>query len=428
MPLRIGYLTTGSSRDMGNWSGLVRHIRDALEDCGHDIYDLDGFVPRIPWATRTRGWRARFLMGKPYGYDRDVRLALSFAALADEKIARLSLDCVVSAQTYPATMLRTSVPVASWCDATFHALMDVYPGYSDISEDSIRQGHYLERRAIQRSCFLAYASEWAAADAIQYYGGDPDKIAVIPFGANCAAGFSSLAEARSAVLAKAASPFRLLFVGRDWNRKGGALAVEVLNELRQQRINAELWVVGCEPFAGAPPPGVKVIGPLNKANASDLAQWRECFAQSDVLFVPTRAECFGVVFAEAAAFALPSVSTRVGGVGDAVVDGVTGFLFAPEEDARPYVEILRRLARNRRFYSQSAVNAFTYYRRTLNWASAGQRFSELLMERLERDVRDRADGGSTAGSRRDSRVRSTTSSLNDFTSLPGAEPRYAIDN
>jgi glycosyltransferase involved in cell wall biosynthesis len=266
--------------------------------------------------------------------------------------------------------------------------MGVYPGYSDISEDSIRQGHYLEGRAIGRACFLAYASQWAANDAIQYYNADPDKVSVIPFGANCAAGFSSSAEAQAVVLAKAGTPFRLLFVGRDWDRKGGALAVEILNRLRQQWINAELWVVGCDPFGGSPPPGVKIIGHLNKANAFDLARWRHCFAQCDVLLVPTRAECFGVVFAEAAAFALPSIATRVGGVGDAVIDGVTGFLFAPEEDARPYVEILRRLATDRRFYFQTALNAFTYYRANLNWKTAGRRFTELLMARLDRDLHD----------------------------------------
>ena len=182
--LKIGYLTTGCADDILNWSGLVKHIRDALEDYGHEIHAIDGFCPRVPFGTRVRGWRSRFILGKPYGYDRDISLAASFARLAEKKIARLSLDCIVSAQTYPATMLATSIPVASWCDATFHALMNIYPGCADISEDSIQQGHYLERSAIARSCFLAYASRWAADDAIGYYGAEPKKVAMVTFGAN----------------------------------------------------------------------------------------------------------------------------------------------------------------------------------------------------------------------------------------------------
>jgi glycosyltransferase involved in cell wall biosynthesis len=267
--------------------------------------------------------------------------------------------------------------------------MGVYPGYTEISEDSIRQGHYLERRAIRRACFLAYASEWAADDAIRYYGADPHRVAVIPFGANCAAGFSSAAEARSAANAKPMAPFRILFVGRDWERKGGPMAVEILNALRQSGIDAELCVIGCEPFRGAAPPGVRIVGHLDKSRAADLTQWRNCFAASHVLLVPTRAECFGVVFAEAAAFALPSVATRVGGVASAVIDGVSGFLRAPGEGVQAYVEILRRLATDRKFYCDTASSAFAHHRSTLNWKSAGGKFTELLIERLDHDRRDR---------------------------------------
>ena len=380
--LKIGYLTTGSSRDVLNWSGLVKHIRDALEDCGHAIYDVDGLLPRVPLGTRLRGWRSRFVFGTPYGYDRDMRLAQSFAKLAKEKIADLSLDCIVSAQTYPATMLRTSIPVASWCDATFHALMGVYPGYEEISQDSIRQGHQLERNAIQRSCFLAYSSRWAANDAVSFYGADPAKVAVVPFGANCAPAYSCLDVVQSAVIAKAMTPFRMLFVGRDWERKGGPLAVAILHELRRRGIDAELWVIGCNPFAEAPPPGVRCFGLLDKSQSADLATWRNCFRESHVLLVPTRAECFGVMFAEAAAFALPSIATNIGGVSDAVADGLSGFLFAPHEGPKPYADILQRLASHRAYYRDSAVNAYRHFCQALNWKAAASRFTDLLLVRL----------------------------------------------
>ena len=381
--LKIGYLTAGSADDILNWSGLVKHIRDALEDYGHEIYAIDGFWPRVPIATRLRGWRSRFILGKPYGYDRDVSLALSFARLAEKKIARLSLDCIVSAQTYPATMLSTAIPVASWCDATFHALMGIYPGCAQISEDSIQQGHYLERNAISRSCFLAYASRWAADDAIRYYGADPNKVEVVPFGANCAPAFTSSEAAREAVLAKPQKPFRILFVGRDWHRKGGPLTLEILSQLRGRGVNAELCIIGCEPFPQGPPPAVTCFGLLDKSNPVQLATWRNCFAKSHVLVVPTRAECFGVVFSEAAAFALPSVAAAIGGVPDAVADGTSGFLFDSNDSAVWYVDVLQHLANDRVFYYDAAMRAYGHYCSTLNWGTAAARFTELLLQRLK---------------------------------------------
>jgi glycosyltransferase involved in cell wall biosynthesis len=393
--LRIGYLTAGNSRDVLNWSGLAKHIRDALEDWGHDIQEIDSFLPKVPLKTRLRGWRSRFILRKPYGYDRDVKLARSFAKLAERKIANRSLDCIVSAQTYPATMLRTTIPVASWCDATFHALMGVYPGYAEISKDSIRQGHYLERNAIQRSCFLAYASHWAADDAITYYGADPAKVAVVPFGANCSSAFASREAAEFAVHCKPMTPFRLLFMGRDWERKGGPLAVRILAELRQRGVDAELWVAGCSPFTAEVPAGVKCFGYLDKSHVDDLATWRRCFRECHALLMPTRAECFGVVFAEAAAFGLPSIATRIGGVADAVGDQVSGFLFAPDEGPDPYVDTLQRLASDHGYYRQTAMSAYRHYVTALNWRTAAAKFTELLLTRLEaqnRSKRLRAPG------------------------------------
>jgi glycosyltransferase involved in cell wall biosynthesis len=380
--LRIGYLAAGQTNDVLNWSGLTMHIRDALAGCGHEIFNIDGLLPSVPFTTRLRGWRARFIDQCAYGYDRDIALAQSFARLVEEKIAALSLDCIVSAQTYPTTMLHTDIPVASWCDATFHALMGVYPGFDQISADSIRQGHALERRAIGRAVFLAYSSRWAAQDAVNFYGADPDKVAVIPFGANCAPAFRNLEAAESALRDKTTKPFRMLFVGRDWQRKGGPLAIDILAELRRRRINAELWVIGCNPFHEAPPVGVRCFGHLDKSRADDLAMWRECFSKTHVLLVPTRAECFGVVFAEAAAFALPSIATDVGGVSDAVADGRSGFLFSLEKEPIAYADLLQRLALDRAYYQTVALNAFRHYETTLNWQVAARSFTNSLLRRL----------------------------------------------
>ncbi len=380
--LRIGYVTTGSAQCVTNWSGLVKYIRSALVDCGHELHDVDCITPAVPIKTRIRGWQARFVFKKTYGYDRDVLLARSFAKQAERKLAGLRLDCIVAPRTYPVAMLETDLPVASWGDATFHALMELYPGYAEISGDSIRQGHYLERRAIQKCRFLAYASEWAANDAISFYQADPRKVAVIPFGANCPPPYSSLAEATAAIEAKPATPFKMLFVGAEWERKGGPLALSIQAELRRRGIQSELWIVGCNPFSGDAPPGVKCFGRLDKSKASEMATWHNCYRNSHVFLMPTRAECFGVVFTEAASFGLPSVATRVGGVPDAVADQTSGFLFAPEDGLGPYCDLLEKLASDSAFLREMALGSYTHYLSALNWRQSGKRFTEQLLELL----------------------------------------------
>jgi phosphatidylinositol alpha-1,6-mannosyltransferase len=70
------------------------------------------------------------------------------------------------------------------------------------------------------------------------------------------------------------------------------------------------------------------------------------FALSDVFVMPSRQELkavegFGLVFLEAAACGKPVVGGRSGGIPDAIVDGVTGFLVHPTD----HEDIARGLAR-----------------------------------------------------------------------------------
>lgn len=381
--LRIAYVTTGCATDVNNWSGLVKHIRDALITEGHELHDVEVLAPPIPLQTRIRGYWTRFAMRTPYGYDRDVDLARSVAQCAETKLRTLEPDCIVAPRTYPITMLRTEIPTASWGDATFQALLDLYPGYMRISKGSIRQGHYIERRAIERASFLAYASGWAAKSAIDHYGADPAKVAVIPFGANCREVIHTREAAEESWDAKPSCPFRMLFLGADWERKGGPLAVATLRELRRRGLDVELWVAGSDPFAGDLPEGVRCFGRLDKADAAQLAQFEKCFLQCHVFFMPTTAEAFGLVFAEAAAFALASISKRIGGVPNAVADGRSGILLAAQAGPIEFANVLEDLVRDLQKPRQLGISAYGYYREALNWNSAGRSFSEQLLARLD---------------------------------------------
>jgi glycosyltransferase involved in cell wall biosynthesis len=384
--MKIAYVTPGSATAVAEWSGLVRHIRDAIASAGHEVYDVDNLSAGVPLRTRMRGWWARFALRKPYGYDRDIDLARSVARCAERKLRDLEVDCIVAPQTYPLTMLETRMPTAAWGDATFHALMQLYPGVAQISPSSIRHGHYIERRAIQRACFLAYGSRWAADDAIAYYGADPAKVAVIPFGPNCREVYRTRDEAAQDWVGKGSAPFRMLFVGKQWERKGGPLALETFRELRRRAVDAELWIVGANPFAERSPEGIRCFGELDKSDPAQLAQWEQCFRRCHVFFMPTTAEAFGVVFAEAAAFALASISRRVGGVPDAVAEGESGYLFAPDAGPEAYCELLEKLARNVALARHMGLSAYDYHRKVLNWDRAGREFDARLTARL-REIR-----------------------------------------
>src|SRR5262249_42221246 len=69
------------------------------------------------------------------------------------------------------------------------------------------------------------------------------------------------------------------------------------------------------------------------------------YAAADLFVLPSRHEPFGLVFIEAAQYALPSIGTRVGGIPEAIADGETGLL-VPPNDVRGLRDCIVSLSRD----------------------------------------------------------------------------------
>jgi glycosyltransferase involved in cell wall biosynthesis len=107
-------------------------------------------------------------------------------------------------------------------------------------------------------------------------------------------------------------------------------------------------------------------------------------AAADVALLPSRAESFGMVLAEAMALGKPCVGAAVGGIPEVVEDGVTGVLAAPEP--APFAAALAPLvasAELRRRMGEAGR------RRVLASFTAGRQ-AEAVAELLAETLRQRA--------------------------------------
>ncbi len=128
---------------------------------------------------------------------------------------------------------------------------------------------------------------------------------------------------------------RILFVGGDFARKGGDLLVDVFR--KHLRESCELHLVTSADVKSGD--GVWVHPGLKPHSPELLA----LYADADVFAFPTRADCFGVVLAEAMASSLPIVTTRVAAIPEAVKDGESGFVIEAN-DPEALRDRLQRLA------------------------------------------------------------------------------------
>jgi glycosyltransferase involved in cell wall biosynthesis len=117
----------------------------------------------------------------------------------------------------------------------------------------------------------------------------------------------------------------VLFVGVEWERKGGPELVRAFSEALKVFPDARLTIVGCTPPVDVP--GIEVVG---RATLEHLV---EHYAKASIFALPTRHEPFGIVYLEAMAAGLPVVAPRQGGIPDFVLDGRTGLLVEPEDEA-----------------------------------------------------------------------------------------------
>jgi glycosyltransferase involved in cell wall biosynthesis len=100
--------------------------------------------------------------------------------------------------------------------------------------------------------------------------------------------------------------------------------------------------------------------------------------KSDFLLLPTRAECFGLVFCEAAAFGVPSVSADTGGVRGAVHEGKNGFLLPPDANGKIYAEKITELWNDRAAYLHLRESARNLFETTLNWDAWAMEVKDYL--------------------------------------------------
>jgi glycosyltransferase involved in cell wall biosynthesis len=182
----------------------------------------------------------------------------------------------------------------------------------------------MERDLYARADRNFVSSGFAAESLREDYALPEERLEVVFSGCNVAGEASGAMTRHGRVI---------LFVGVDWERKGGPELVAAFHEIRSAIPDAELWIVGCSPVLEQP--GVRIFGRIPPEKVA------ECYQSADVFCLPSRMDPSASVLAEAAAYELPVVATPVGGNIERVLDGVTGYLCEPDALAGRIIGLLR---------------------------------------------------------------------------------------
>jgi glycosyltransferase involved in cell wall biosynthesis len=249
----------------------------------------------------------------------------------------------------------------------------------------------LERSIYHNARMNFTMSAHISRSLVEQYGCPPSRVHCVYGGSNVAASdLETLSPERFARK-------RILFVGIDWERKGGPVLIEAFREVRRAHPTAELIIVGCTPKVSVP--GCRVVGRI------PLAEVAEHYRAASVFCLPTRLEPFGYVFLEAFAHGLPVIATNIGAIPDFVEEGVSGHRVGCDDAAqlaKRLIELLGDPARCAAFGARGQALVNDRY----TWRATAQRMAAQIRPLIQREERGRAarEPGFAADSGLDARL------------------------
>lgn len=178
----------------------------------------------------------------------------------------------------------------------------------------------------------------------------------------------------------------VLSVGRLVERKGFDMVIQAMDIVRDRVPQAIYVLVGDGPYRPVLEQRVQDLHLEDRVlfvgtvDSLTLARW---YARSTCVAMPSRelpnkdVEGFGIAFLEANSFGKPVIGGASGGVGDAVIDGETGFIVDPT-DVTMLVKAISTLCTDARRAQELGKKGRERVAREFQWSVQAKRLNDML--------------------------------------------------
>lgn len=344
---RIYLAALGDVNDPGTWSGIPYHFLQAAQ-AGNLIDEGITLLPEgAAYRRRRLIWNAwRFLCGKGKGGFQYSVTALErlWMPVRESVIDHLVINCF---QLFPPSVVdERRIRKMFYIDMTLTQLFDFYQERSTVGASIANEAVRREKQGYQAAELVVCHSQWAAQNVIAKYEIEPEKVKVIVPGANIdLAVYHQWQQHATIPTRPQGKPLHLMFIGKQWHRKGLDRLLEALQIVEKQGRRIDLTVLGCHqhelPIGLQDVANVHWLGFLDKRK--EMSRFLKLVAEADVGCLLSRAEAGGMVLREYHALGLVVLGTAVGGSPEHMFPDA-GYAMAPDatsdEIARWLLELL----------------------------------------------------------------------------------------
>ena len=347
--MKILYAYEYDFLDRHRQSGRPWQLRQSLLERGHQIVDLPNVLDMRPdlALVQQAAWR---LAGRIQRRDRDPARLRRAAGKLEAAFAGNGCDVVVAPSTIPVAYADPSLRTFLVLDAFFAYNVGRYDSFSRLTAKYRRDGLAADELAMGKCSGIVVPTDALAKAMVATGLIAADRVAVCPWGPN----LRPSASLSDDTLHRRFNAKRILFVGREWRRKG----LDVVLDAMRTPLGGELRCAVLGMRAKEVPPHllqgvadrVEFLGELSLASPTERSSAVTAFEQASLLMVPTRAENFGITFVEALSFALPIVTFASDGLASSLGGLECAKLLPVGSDAERFAEAAAGLLTGRESY------------------------------------------------------------------------------
>ena len=187
-----------------------------------------------------------------------------------------------------------------------------------------------ERRVYDDLDHIFTMSEYLRQSMIKDFKQPPEKVTNVGVGVNF-----DVPEASE--IPEQKNPYDIVFVGREFFRKGGACIIKAFRDVQLEEPEAKLHIIG--PSAeelGSDILKMKNVvhyGFLRRDDANDVAIFKKVMLNSAIGVFPTQFDAFGIPVLEKMAYEIPCITSNILAMPEIIDHGKTGFLIDVDDSA-----------------------------------------------------------------------------------------------
>jgi len=306
------------------------------------------FIPNIPLWKKKYDKRLSNFYKSPWTFKQRTRFC-------EKKIKEFEgkYDVLLQISGMFAPCLNHSVKknyfiLLSYTIALSRKYPDWMPWTSQI-EEKLR----LEEELYQNAKTIFTTNENARESLITDYGVNKDKVIKVGYGLT----LENLPEFEKTYDGKT-----ILFVGMDFERKGGYVLLEAFKKVKEKILNSRLIIIGPNPeIYKINQPGVESLGMIRDRKITE-----EYYKQASIFVMPSLCEPFGLVFLEAMGYKLPCIGTNIDAMPEIIENGKTGILVSPN-NCNELADKTILLLKDNSLMKQMGDNAYVSLQQRFNW-------------------------------------------------------------